>query len=174
MAKLRDVNPMPHYVIAGQTHPKVLQREGETYRNGLRDRVRRLGLGDAVSFEGHYRDSDALARLVSSADIVLLPYDSTDQVTSGVLIEAVAAGKPVVATGFPHAQELLAAGSGLVVAHQDPSAIAAALRSIITRGDLAANMSGVAAASAPRMLWPAIAEQYRELASRLILASIAA
>jgi glycosyltransferase involved in cell wall biosynthesis len=174
MAMLRDVHPMPQYVIAGQTHPKVLLREGETYRNGLRDRVRRLGLGDAVSFEGHYRDSDALARLVSSADIVLLPYDSTDQVTSGVLIEAVAAGKPVVATGFPHAQELLAAGSGLVVAHQNPTAIATALRSIITRGDLAANMSGVAAASAPRLLWPAIAEQYRDLASRLILASIAA
>ncbi|MDP9091920.1 MAG: glycosyltransferase [Actinomycetota bacterium] len=174
MAMLRDVHPMPHYVIAGQTHPKVVLREGEAYRNSLRDRVRRLGLGDAVSFDAHYRESDALIRLVASADIVLLPYDSTDQVTSGVLIEAVAAGKPVVATCFPHARELLAAGSGLVVAHQDPIAIAAALRSVITRGDLAANMSSVAAASAPTLLWPAVAEEYRALASRLILASIAA
>ncbi len=127
-----------------------------------------------MSFDAHYRESDALIRLVASADIVLLPYDSTDQVTSGVLIEAVAAGKPVVATCFPHARELLAAGSGLVVAHQDPIAIAAALRSVITRGDLAANMSSVAAASAPTLLWPAVAEEYRALASRLILASIAA
>ncbi len=49
--------------------------------------------------------------------MVLLPYDSTDQVTSGVLIEAVAAGKPVVATRFPHAVELLGDGAGIVVPH---------------------------------------------------------
>ena len=45
---------------------------------------------------------------IRSADVVLLPYDSAEQVTSGVLIEAVAAGKPVVATQFPHAREVLA------------------------------------------------------------------
>ena len=39
--------------------------------------------------------------------MVVLPYDSHEQVTSGVLIEAVAAGVPVVATAFPHAVELL-------------------------------------------------------------------
>ncbi|HEV7192529.1 MAG TPA: glycosyltransferase [Jatrophihabitantaceae bacterium] len=174
MAMLRDLSPMPRYVVAGQTHPKVLLREGEAYRNALRDRVRTLGLADAVTFEGHYRDSAALSRLVSSADVVLLPYDSTDQVTSGVLIEAVAAGKPVVATGFPHATELLSDGAGLIVAHGDPTAIAAALRSVLTSGALAANMAGIAAASAPRLLWPAIAEQYRTLAARLVRERVAA
>jgi polysaccharide biosynthesis protein PslF len=174
MAQLTDVRPMPRYVIAGQTHPKVLLREGEAYREGLRDRVRRLSLETSVSFDPHYRDAAALAQLVNGADIVLLPYDSTDQVTSGVLIEAVAAGKPVVATGFPHALELLGDGAGLVVAHRDPAAIADALRTLITRRDLADRMSHLASAAAPQLLWPAIAEQYRELASRLITASVAA
>ena len=36
MAMLRDLQPMPRYVVAGQTHPKVLLREGEAYRD--RDR----------------------------------------------------------------------------------------------------------------------------------------
>jgi polysaccharide biosynthesis protein PslF len=174
MAMLRDLAPMPRYVIAGQTHPKVALREGDAYRDRLREQVRQAGLGAWVSFDGHYRSAGALASLVRSADVVLLPYDSTEQVTSGVLIEAVAAGKPVVATQFPHARELLAGGAGLLVPHRDPAAIAAALRSVITRGDVMSRMAAAAAAAAPRLLWPAIADQYRDLADRLISASVPA
>src|ERR1700684_1870380 len=134
MAMLRDLLPKPRYLVAGQTHPKVLLHEGEAYRDRLREQVRQAELGPWVSFDDHYRNAGALAALVRSADVVLLPYDSTDQVTSGVLIEALAAGKPVVATEFPHAQEVLADGAGLLVPHRDPEAIAAALRSVITRG----------------------------------------
>ena len=174
MAQLRDLQPMPRYLIAGQTHPKVLLREGEAYRDRLREQVRRAGLDFCISFDAGYRNAGALASLVRSADVVLLPYDSTDQVTSGVLIEAVAAGKPVVATQFPHAQELLPASAGLIVPHRDAAAIAAALRALITRRDVLARMAAAATASAPQLLWPAIADQYRELADRLITASVAA
>jgi glycosyltransferase involved in cell wall biosynthesis len=174
MAALRDLEPAPHYTVAGQTHPKVLLREGEAYRAGLVDRVNALGLGASVSFESHYRSGPALADLISSADIVVLPYDSTDQVTSGVLIEAVAALKPVIATRFPHAAELLGGGAGLLVPHRDPAAIADALRTLLGRRDLAADMARAAVASAPELLWPAVAERYRELADRLITARVAA
>jgi polysaccharide biosynthesis protein PslF len=174
MALLRDLQSMPRYVVAGQTHPKVLLREGEAYRDRLREQVRQAGLGSWITFDGHYRNAGALASLVRSADVVLLPYDSTEQVTSGVLIEAVAAGKPVVATPFPHASELLAGGAGLLVPHRDPAAIAAALRSVITRRDVITKMAATATATAPQLLWPAIADQYRELTGRLIAASLAA
>jgi glycosyltransferase involved in cell wall biosynthesis len=174
MAMLRDLTPMPRYLIAGQTHPKVLLHEGDVYRDRLREQVRKAGLGSCITFDDHYRNSSALASLVRSADVVLLPYDSTEQVTSGVLIEAVAAGKPVVATQFPHARELLAGGAGLIVPHRDPAAIAAALRSVITHRDVMTRMTAAATAAAPQLLWPAIAEQYRELAGRLVTASVAA
>ena len=81
---------------------------------------------------------------MAAADVVLLPYDSTEQVTSGVLIEAVAAGKPVVATRFPHAVELLSDGAGIVVPHRDPIAIAEALRRVISSEEVAAAMSRAA------------------------------
>jgi polysaccharide biosynthesis protein PslF len=174
MALLRHLQPMPRYMVAGQTHPKVLLREGEAYRDRLREQVRQAGMESWITFDGYYRNTGALACLVRSADVVLLPYDSTEQVTSGVLIEAVAAGKPVVATQFPHARELLAAGAGLLVPHRDPVAIAAALRSAITRREVMTTMAAAATATAPQLLWPAIAEQYRELAGRLITASVAA
>jgi glycosyltransferase involved in cell wall biosynthesis len=174
MAMLHDLTPMPHYTVAGQTHPKVLLHEGEAYRDRLREQVRQADLGSCITFEGHYRNPSSLASLVRSADVVLLPYDSTEQVTSGVLIEAVAAGKPVVATQFPHAREVLAGGAGLLVPHRDPAAIAAALRSVIVRGDVMTRMTAAAAATAPQLLWPVIADQYRELAGRLITANVAA
>jgi glycosyltransferase involved in cell wall biosynthesis len=174
MALLRDLQPMPHYKVAGQTHPKVLLHEGEAYRNRLREQVRQAEMGSWITFDGQYRNTRALAALVRSADVVLLPYDSTEQVTSGVLIEAVAAGKPVVATQFPHARELLSGGAGLLVPHRDPAAIAAALRSVITCRDVMTRMTAAATATAPQVLWPAIADRYRELAGRLITASVAA
>ncbi len=174
MAMLRDLLPKPRYLVAGQTHPKVLLHEGEAYRDRLREQVRQAGLGSWVTFDDHYRNAGALASLVRSADVVLLPYDSTDQITSGVLIEALAAGKPVVATQFPHAQEVLAGGAGLLVPHRDPAAIAAALRSVITRGDIMTRMAAAASATAPQLLWPVIADQYRELTGRLITAGVAA
>ena len=168
MSHLQDIRPAPRYHVAGHTHPKVALREGEAYRDSLGRRIQRLALNGVVQLDGHYRDASSLAELVSTADVVLLPYDSTDQVTSGVLIEAVAACKPVVATQFPHAVELLSGGAGVVVPHRDPTAIADALRRVLTQRDVAASMSDAARVAAPQLRWSVVAQKYRELATRLI------
>jgi glycosyltransferase involved in cell wall biosynthesis len=145
----------------------VLDREGEAYRRALATRVRDRALSGRVHFDDRFLPAAALGRLISAADVVLLPYDSLEQVTSGVLIEAVTAGKPVVSTCFPHAVELLASGPGLLVGRQDPAGIAHALQRVLTEPGLAARMSSYSADLAPRLLWPAVARSYRELASAL-------
>ncbi|WP_242419284.1 glycosyltransferase, partial [Frankia sp. CpI1-P] len=156
MAELADLDPAPRYLVAGLTHPKVLAREGEAYRDGLAALAGRLGVTDAVVFDHRYLDPGSLAELVSGADVVLLPYDSVDQVTSGILIEAVTALRPVVATRFPHAVELLGDGTGLLVPHGDVAAIAAAVRSIITDDGVVRGLASATAAHAPELLWPAV------------------
>ncbi|WP_201779936.1 glycosyltransferase [Lentzea aerocolonigenes] len=170
LGELRDLRP--RYVVAGQTHPKVLAHEGELYRGNLRDRAAAFGVADLVEFDPAYREADALAELVGQADVVLLPYDSSEQVTSGVLVEALAAGKPVVATEFPHAVELLADGGGLLVPHRDPVAIAAALRRVLTEPGLAAAMSDRSASLAPVLSWSSVADRYHRLAERLLAARV--
>jgi glycosyltransferase involved in cell wall biosynthesis len=172
MALLRGLRPAPRYVIAGQTHPKVLQHEGEAYRLRLQRQVRELDLAAMVSFDGHYRHARALAELVSSADVVLLPYDTTEQVTSGVLIEAVAAGKPVIATRFPHAEELISDGAGVLVDHHDPAAIAGALRQLLVPQP--AGGPRPATINAGELLWSAVAARYRRLAEDLMSTRVAA
>jgi len=165
MAQLKDLTPPPQYRVVGQTHPRVLEQHGERYRQSLVTRARQLDVARSVEFDGRYLDTADLHRLVQQADVVLLPYDSVDQVTSGVLIEAVTAGKPVVSTGFPHARELLTTGAGLVVERKDPAAIASALRRVLTEPGLAQAMADEASRIAPDLLWPAVAEQYREVAA---------
>jgi glycosyltransferase involved in cell wall biosynthesis len=167
LADLGDLDPKPRYLVLGETHPKVVQREGEAYRNGLVARAAAAGVADLVEFEARYLDLTTLNGIVAGADVVILPYDSQEQVTSGVLVEALAAGKPVIATGFPHAVELLGEGTGLVVPHGNPQAMAEALRRVLTDSALAARMGADAAALAPQLFWPAVAGRYRTLAGVL-------
>ena len=154
--------------MAGQTHPKVLADQGEAYRDGLRRQARTEGVSDLVEFDPTYRAVGPLMNMVRQADLVLLPYDSSQQVTSGVLIEAVAAQRPVVATAFPHARELLGDGAGLVVPHHDPEAMAHAICRVLTEPGLAEAMTARCAKLAPALTWPAVANGYRALAKSLL------
>jgi len=168
MGSLRDLPVPPRYLIAGRTHPKVLAADGEAYRHARAEQARVGGVADSVSFDASYRDVPSLTALVQSSAVVVLPYDSTDQVTSGVLVDAIASGRPVVATAFPHAVELLASGAGIVVDHDDPDALAAALLRLLTEPRLAATMAAEAARLAPQMAWPIVATAYLDLAHRLL------
>lgn len=171
MAGLRDLQP--RYLVVGKTHPKVLEQHGESYRRGLQQRITDGGVADLVELDASYLTVADLAALVERADVVLLPYDSREQVTSGVLIEAVAAGRPVVSTAFPHAVELLADGTGLVVPQGDPIALEAALRRVLAEPGLADDMAERAARKAPELFWSAVAARYRGLAARLVTAALA-
>lgn len=171
MVLLRDLDPMPIYIVAGRTHPKVLARQGDVYRESLIERVARNNLCDVVQFDNSYRDHSSLFELIQSVDLVVLPYDSHDQATSGVLVDALAAGLPVVATAFPHARELLSAGAGLVVGHEDPVALARSLRNVLTVPELLGDMAAEARAIASSLSWSAVAAEYQRV-SRSLLESV--
>ena len=70
-------------------------------------------------------------------------------------------GVPVVATEFPHAVELLADGPGLLVPHQDPEAMAAAIRHLIHEPGLTGRLTGLT--GGPTLRWPAVAARYQAL-----------
>ena len=165
VARLRDLDPQPLYVVLGQTHPRILATADETYRESLVARALALGVENAVEFDNGYWDTASILAKVRAADVVLLPYRSHDQVVSGVLAEAIASGKPVVATRFPHAQELLGEGSGILVPHDDPEAMAAALRLLLSHEELAETVAAVARAQAPSLFWENVGRDYRRLAA---------
>jgi glycosyltransferase involved in cell wall biosynthesis len=126
------------------------------------------GVAASVTFDSAYRDVRSLTHLIQDSTVVVLPYDSRDQVTSGVLVDALAAGRPVVATAFPHATELLASGAGLVVPHGDADALSNALRRVLTEPGLAESMEREAARLSPAFSWSSVAGQYALLADRML------
>jgi polysaccharide biosynthesis protein PslF len=166
MALVSDIRPRPIYVVAGKTHPKVKEYEGDVYRDMLIQRAKDRRVD--VVFDDKYRTVPALSHLISEATIVILPYDSPDQVTSGVLVDAIAAGRPVIATAFPHAVELLSSGAGIVVPRRDPEALADAIRMALTTPGRVKAMASEARRLAPELAWPAIAARYAALGEELL------
>lgn len=127
------------YLIAGQTHPEIVLHEGESYRLGLERLVRDLGLTEHVAFADRFLTIDELAVLLARTDLYVTPYVSFDQIVSGALTFAVAAGCPVVSTPYRYAEDLLASGAGVLVPFGDvPQLSTAVLDLLEAPGRLAA------------------------------------
>ena len=171
MPSLADVAGRPRYVVAGPLDPAIPVAEAEAYRDALLDRASRLGVSGSVSIDHRYFEKAMLAELIQQAAVVVLPYDSRDRVSSGVLVDAFANGRPVVTTAFPYALELLDTGAGMVVDQDDSVALATALRQIITQPRLAGSMAAEVRRRAPEVAWPVVAAAYVELTQRLIAAT---
>jgi polysaccharide biosynthesis protein PslF len=168
LTEIADMTPVPRYLIAGATHPHVRLDSGEAYRTSLMTLTQSLGLSSMVEFDGRYQDRSSLARLVRSADVVVLPYESAEQVTSGVLVEAIAASKPVVATRFPHAVELLSGGVGAVVPSDDPKLLGETLREILSDRPTRDYMTSRARHMAADWYWPTIGERFAGMMAEIV------
>src|SRR6202008_3120913 len=81
------------YMISGVTHPHVLRRDGEKYRQSLQNLARDLGVEANVVFRNRFESPQELVELIGAADIYITPYKSKGQVVSGTLAYALSAEK---------------------------------------------------------------------------------
>ena len=120
-----------------------------------------LNLEDSVFLMG-WRDRDTLRTFYSSADCFVLP--SLDEGMPNALLEAMAAGLPIVATDVAGSSELVKEGvNGLLVPPASPAALAQALISLVTDDPLRSRM---AKSSSERVLgynWKEVASGYLRL-----------
>lgn len=110
----------------------------------LREQVTRAGLTNAVHFEGRKTRQEVIA-LLNAADVVVAPsVPSRDNRREGipvVLMEAMAAGVPVIASDLSGIPELIEHEvSGLLVPPGDSAAIAAALERLSADSALRARL----------------------------------
>ncbi|HEY8931703.1 MAG TPA: glycosyltransferase family 4 protein, partial [Rariglobus sp.] len=151
------------YLILGATHPRLIAREGESYRLKLERLTDDLGVKDHVVFYNRYVSLDNLKEFIGATDIYLTPYLNEAQITSGTLAYVFGAGKAVVSTPYWHAQELLADGRGLLVPFRDPSAIARAVCTLLDDADRMEQIRRDAYALGRKMIWPEVANRYLEV-----------
>ena len=131
LPKIVARHPEVMYLVVGQTHPDVVRHDGESYRAGLLRLVAELELDDHVRFVDGFADIAEIARLLAGTSIYLTPYRSREQIVSGALTFAVAAGCPVVSTPYFYAEDLLASGAGVLVPFEDPDAMSTAVLDLL-------------------------------------------
>ncbi len=151
------------YVIVGATHPALIEREGEAYRQSLIDQIARLGMQNHVRFVDRFLGKPELGRWLQAADVFVTPYPNLGQIVSGTLSYAMGAGRPVVSTPYVYAAELLADGRGVLVDPGSASGFATAINEILGDGALRREIGRRAYQFSRRMVWSAVGAEYREL-----------
>ncbi len=159
--------PDVRYVILGATHPDLIRREGEAYRDRLTARIAELGLTDHVVLVDRFVGRRELGRWLEAADVFVTPYPNLDQIVSGTMSYAMSAGKAIVSTPYAYATELLASGRGVLVQPGSPTELAGAFVDLLTDRERRAAIGARAYAHARRAVWPEVGDAYRRVFARV-------
>jgi glycosyltransferase involved in cell wall biosynthesis len=160
MPEILRSRPDAVYVVLGATHPNLVRREGEAYRNRLRTRAHQLGIEDHVVFLDQFVDQATLLDFISMCDVYVTPYLNEFQMTSGTLAYSFGGGKAIVSTPYWHARELLADGRGILVPFGDSGAVGREIAALLTDDERRERLSREAYAYSRTMTWPHIGERY--------------
>jgi glycosyltransferase involved in cell wall biosynthesis len=155
------------YMVSGVTHPHVLRREGDKYRQYLQNLAKELNVEGKVIFRNRFVSPQEMVELIGAADIYITPYKHKAQVVSGTLAYALSAGKAIISTPYLHAVELLDDERGALVPFDDPGAMAAKTIDLLDSGTARHAMRKRAYLYARDMVWSRVAQKYMKSFARI-------
>ena len=123
MAELKGKIPIKLLIVGGPYFQKDVD-----YMDELKQEVTDFGVEDSVIFTGFLSDTRIVTSLL---DIVLVP-SIIPEACPRSIIEAMAVGKPVIATPLGGSKELVTPETGILVPPEDASAIADAIAALAT------------------------------------------
>jgi glycosyltransferase involved in cell wall biosynthesis len=155
--------PEALFVLVGQTHPDILKKRGERYRESLMKMARDLGVEEHIQMVNAYLPLDELLEYYEACDIYLTPHLDPQQVASGTLAYALGMGKACISTPYIYAQDMLQNGRGILVGFKNSDDIAAAAIKVFEDPSYQADLERKAYALGRKMSWPRVAERYLNL-----------
>ena len=159
---VRDAFPSARLLIVGDGGRRLEHYREYADARGWRE----------VVFAGHVSHDD-LVRYYQTSDVFCAP--STGQESFGiVLLEAMAAGRPIVASRIPGYSEVVAEGSeGLLVPPRDPAALAVALTRLLADAELRRAMGARGRQTATAYDWSRVADDVLAFYEETIEAQLA-
>jgi glycosyltransferase involved in cell wall biosynthesis len=154
--------------IAHQTHAQIeLRIAGDgSQRAEFISRSQSLGLEQKCKLVGVYKTLKERSEFMASFDVFILP--SLTEGTPNVIIEAMAHGKPIIATAVGGVPDLVTDGVGILVPPDDTEALAAAMVRLSRDSDLRQRM-GLAARKkyeqlfTPEVVLPVLVDFYERV-----------
>jgi len=163
-----DANPNKEiiYMVVGEPHPALDEKVRKRYRGTLDDLVKKLGLAKNVVFVQRYLSNKEMVTHFLATDVCAVTNTNPNQISSGVLSQAIGCGKSIVATEFTHATEVLSHGRGMLVKFGCPEDIAEKINLLIGDNELRKAMSRQVHEYAQSITWNRIARFYLEVFSQ--------
>lgn len=159
----KGVDTLIEAVAAIRDVPLILDIAGDgPWHARLARLAQQFGIADRINFHGFVQHAD-LSDLYAQADIFVLP--SRAESCSMALLEAMGAGLPVVATRVGGTPELVRDGkNGLLTGTDDATALAAAIRQLVSDAGLREDFSAANLCLArDRFSWRTTARRYEEI-----------
>lgn len=167
-ARLKAQDLRFHWLVVGGETEKLLPAIASAGVAGVVQPVKSLGAENTAMDPSRLElPVDELLDIYAMADIFVLP--SRLEGFSRVIIEAMAAGLPVVTTDAPGCGEVFTHGEqGLVCKVDDIAPLADSIRSLLEDDTLRKTMSAAAKAHSENFDWNQVAEQYEAVYLELV------
>jgi glycosyltransferase involved in cell wall biosynthesis len=128
------------FLVIGKTHPEVVKREGEQYREMLMEKVIKNGLQKHVIFVNSYLALPDLLEYLQLTDIYLFTSKDPNQAVSGTFVYAMSCACPIISTPIPHAKEILSKDTGILFDFCNSVQLAAGVNRLLSNDQLRKNI----------------------------------
>ncbi|MBI4209993.1 MAG: glycosyltransferase family 4 protein [Candidatus Diapherotrites archaeon] len=160
MPGIIGAHPDTEYLVVGQTHPRVREIEGESYRQELRELAEGLGVGRKVKFLDKFLTLEEISECLQMATIYLSPSIDPKQICSGTVSYAMGAGRAIVSSRSNYNNEVLASGRGILVRRTRPEEFASETVRLLGNDAERRSLERNAYEYSRKMTWPNVSARY--------------